>query len=181
MEGHRINSLTRKEMIMINLNKRNIGILATCLIAASLSFGPQAQAASRTNVQLGVLDCTVAGGMGLIIGSSKGLTCTFKKTSGAREHYSGSVNKFGLDIGVTKKAKISWIVLAPSGKNVKGALEGSYVGVSAEVTVGGGVGANLLVGGFEESITLQPLSVQVQEGLNVAAGIGSMNLKYVGN
>jgi len=71
--------------------------------------------------------------------------------------------------------------LAPSGRHTTGALAGGYAGLSAEVTVGGGVGANLLIGGFKESITLQPLSVQVQEGFNIAAGIGSMSLHYVGN
>ncbi len=179
--GYRINPLTRKEMKMINLNKKTIGVLATSLIAASLSFSSAANAQSNTNVQLGVLNCTVAGGVGLILGSKKGLTCTFKRNDGSREHYSGSVKKFGLDIGVTKKSKISWIVLAPSGRHTSGALAGGYAGLSAEVTVGGGVGANLLIGGFKESITLQPLSVQVQEGFNIAAGIGSMSLHYVGN
>ncbi len=166
---------------MLVLNKKTTGILTTCLIAASLSFSLPANAGSDANIQIGVLNCTVDGGVGLILGSSKGLNCTFKKGDGTREHYSGNVNKFGLDIGVTKKAKISWLVFAPSGKNEHGALAGGYVGLSAEVTVGGGVGANLLVGGFNKSITLQPLSVQVQEGLNIAAGIGSMNLKYSGN
>ncbi len=165
---------------MLVFNKKNAGILATCLIAASLSFSPQASA-QGANVQVGVLKCTVAGGTGLILGSSKGLTCIFKKQNGARERYTGNINKFGIDIGTTKKAKISWLVFAPSGKNVTGALTGGYVGVTAEVTVGGGVGANLLVGGIDKSITLQPLSVQVQEGFNIAAGIGNMNLKYAGN
>jgi len=166
---------------MFIFNKKTMGIAATCLVATSLLFSAQANAQSNTNVQIGVLNCTVAGGVGLILGSSKGMNCTFKKENGGREHYTGNVSKFGLDIGVTKKAQISWVVLAPSGKNTKGALAGSYVGVSAEVTVSGGVGANLLVGGFKKSITLQPLSVQVQEGFNIAAGIGSMTLRYAGN
>ncbi len=166
---------------MLVFNKKTTGILTTCLIAVSLSFSLPANAGSDANVQIGILKCTVDGGVGLILGSSKGLNCTFKKDGGIREHYTGNVNKFGLDIGVTKKAKISWLVFAASGKNAHGALAGGYVGLSAEVTVGGGVGANLLVGGFNKSFTLQPLSVQVQEGLNIAAGIGSMNLKYSGN
>ncbi len=165
---------------MLVFNKKNTGILATCLIAASLSFSPAANA-QGTNVQVGVLKCTVAGGTGLILGSSKGLTCIFKKQDGVRERYTGNINKFGIDIGTTKQSKISWLVFAPSGKNVSRALAGGYVGVTAEVTVGGGVGANLLVGGINKSITLQPLSVQVQEGFNIAAGIGNMNLKYAGN
>ncbi len=165
---------------MLILNKKTTGVLATCLIAASLSFSHNTKAQSGTNVQIGTLNCTVEGGVGLILGSSKGLSCAFKKSDGSRERYTGSVNKFGLDIGVTKKAKISWLVFSPSGTNTSKALAGAYYGVSAEVTVAGGVGANLLVGGFNKSITLQPLSVQVQEGFNIAAGIGSMKLRYAG-
>ena len=47
----------------------------------------------------------------------------------------------------------------------------------AEATVGVGAGANLLVGGSEKTFTLQPLSVQAQSGLNVAAGVTSFQLE----
>jgi hypothetical protein len=36
----------------------------------------------------------------------------------------------------------------------------------------------VLVGGFDRSITLQPVSVEGDKGLNVAAGIASIALKY---
>jgi hypothetical protein len=43
-----------------------------------------------------------------------------------------------------------------------------------------GLGANVLVGGFKKGINLQPLSVQAQTGLNVAAGVSSLHLRYAG-
>ena len=40
----------------------------------------------------------------------------------------------------------------------------------------GGGGYNVLVGGSNHSVALQPLSVQGQVGLNVAAGVGALEL-----
>jgi len=51
-------------------------------------------------------------------------------------------------------------------------LPGDYVGA----TVGGGVGANVLVGGSGQSISLQPVSIEGNTGINVAAGIGAITL-----
>ncbi|MFT4962074.1 MAG: hypothetical protein ACI92Z_003170 [Paracoccaceae bacterium] len=106
------------------------------------------------------------------------MTCTFTKTDGSVENYSGRVTKVGLDIGITKKSKILWGVLAPSKTQDKGALAGKYQGVGAEVTVVGGVGGNILVS-VGNAFTLQPFSIQGQEGLNVAGGLQEIKLEYV--
>jgi hypothetical protein len=148
----------------------SIGLLALVTMASA--------AEARSGVKIGVLSCEVNGGVGFIIGSSKGVDCVYRPSSGARaEHYSGSIGKFGIDIGVTDRTRLAWAVFAP-GKVNKGALKGSYTGASAEATVGVGVGANVLVGGFKKGINLQPISVQAQTGLNVAGGIGSLRLRY---
>lgn len=151
---------------------RRLMILAAFL---ALSAAP---ADAADNVKVGLLDCVVAGGTGFIIGSNKRLSCTFHPSNGGRgERYYGSVRKIGLDIGRTKKSFIKWAVLAPTKSRYKrGALAGEYVGVSGEATVGVGVGANALVGGSEKSFVLQPLSVQAQEGLNLAVGLTSLKL-----
>ncbi len=73
---------------------------------------------------------------------------------------------------------ILWVVVAPTTNLDHGALAGEYGGVSAEVTVGLGLGANVLVGGGN-SIALQPVSISGQRGLNVAAGIGTVVLEWV--
>lgn len=153
-------------------------ILGTLLLSAGLATAialPAQSAGSR--VQVGVLDCTVSGGTGFIIGSTKSLTCTFKKPGGGRERYTGRINKYGIDIGSTKVSHIAWAVFAPSKKIAYGALAGSYGGLSAEATVGAGIGANALIGGSRKSIALQPFSVQAQSGLNIAAGIASLELR----
>jgi len=151
------------------------------LSVALFSLVAMASAAdARSGVKIGVLSCEVDGGVGFIIGSSKGVDCVYQPASGARaEHYSGSIGKLGIDIGFTDRAVLAWAVFAP-GKVNKGALKGSYTGASAEATVVVGLGANVLVGGFEKGINLQPISIQGQTGLNVAAGVSSLKLRYAG-
>ena len=88
------------------------------------------------------------------------------------------VRKLGVDIGVTGKSYVKWGVLAPTVEAYSpGALAGNYVGASAEATAGVGLGANALVGGSGKTFVLQPLSVQAQEGLNLAAGFTSFELR----
>ena len=137
-------------------------------------------AAPATGVKVGVLSCSIAGGVGYIITSSKHVNCVYRPASGSRhERYSGTVRKLGLDIGVTQRGSLVWAVFAP-GKIRRGRLAGYYTGASAEATVAVGLGANVLIGGFEKNINLQPLSVQGQTGLNVALGLASLRLRYTG-
>jgi hypothetical protein len=140
--------------------------------------------AQDRGIELGILDCAIAGGTGFIFGSSKDLSCTFTpaNTTFAQEAYFGVVNKYGLDIGVTDKTIMQWIVLSPL-ENIyaPGALAGDYVGASAEVTAAVGAGANLLVGGSQRAFTLQPLSVQAQTGINLAIGVSQFQLRSAAN
>ena len=149
-------------------------IAIAALIALGLAATP-GLAASK-GVKIGMLTCNVDGGVGMIIGSSKGVDCVFEGTVGQRERYAGIIGKFGLDIGVTGKSVMAWAVFAP-GKLKSGALAGKYAGASAEATVAVGLGANVLVGGSKNSVALQPLSVPAQTGLNLAAGVASLRLK----
>jgi uncharacterized protein DUF992 len=106
------------------------------------------------------------------------LRCNFQPNGRGGERYSGSISKFGVDIGYTDNGVIVWAVFAPSSDVRAGALQGDYAGATAGVTVGVGLGANVLIGGLDKSIALQPLSVEGNTGLNVAAGIGAISLKH---
>lgn len=149
-------------------------------LAAVVALGLVASPALAANsgVKIGVLNCDVSAGVGLILASSKTVKCTFDRAVGGKEHYKGTIEKLGIDIGVTNKGVMSWVVFAP-GQISRGALQGKYAGASAEATVAVGLGANVLVGGGNKSIALQPLSVQAQTGLNVAAGVAALRLTYV--
>src|SRR6202048_4701069 len=135
-------------------------------------------AGAQGNVQIGTLTCSVAGGWGFVFGSSKAIRCTLAPGGGRAEHYAGSINKFGVDIGYTQGGVLVWGVFAPTGNLAPGALSGNYVGATGSATVGVGAGANVLVGGSNRTISLQPVSIEGNTGLNVAAGIGAMSLRY---
>ena len=151
-----------------------VAVLAI-VAAATLPAPTMAQAPNRTKV--GILTCDISGGIGLIITSHKDVACIFTPSQpGPREVYAGSINKFGLDLGATTGGEMIWAVFAPSTRKF-GALAGSYGGASSEATVGAGVGANVLVGGSNRTVSLQPLSVQGQAGLNLAVGVAELNLR----
>jgi len=154
--------------------QRGFTITAGAAAIAALAAASGAQAQSR--VEVGVLTCSAAGSTGFIIGSTRDIRCRFNR-QGRDEFYSGTINRFGLDIGTTQQAQIAWAVLAPTSNVPPRSLVGTYGGLSAEATVGGGVGANALIGGSAKSIVLQPLSVQAQQGLNIAAGVASLQLR----
>ncbi|MDO9416880.1 DUF992 domain-containing protein [Pararhizobium sp.] len=129
-------------------------------------------------VKIGTLACDVGGGVGYVFGSAKTLGCTFTPIGdrGSVETYSGAIRKMGVDIGFTTRGRLVWSVFAPTAGLHSGSLAGLYEGITAEATLGGGVGANILVGGTSGSIQLQTLSVTGQLGLNLAATGTSVTL-----
>jgi hypothetical protein len=134
-------------------------------------------AAAQDRVKAGTLVCDVSGGIGMIIASQKGVRCEFNPDmAGPREYYIGTISKFGLDIGATSGGQMVWAVWAPSTRT-PGVLAGTYTGATAEATVALGVGANALIGGSNRTVALQPLSVTGQTGLNLAAGVASLELR----
>jgi hypothetical protein len=152
-------------------------LLSSAALCAGLAVGFQAHAQGG-GVNIGTLTCHVASGWGLIFGSSRALKCAFSGR-GRIEDYDGNITRFGVDIGYQRSGVIVWTVFAPTGTLKPGALEGRYGGVTAGAAVGVGLGANALVGGSSGHIGLQPLSIQGKTGLNVAAGIAGLTLRFV--
>lgn len=151
---------------------------AAVVAAAAVAFAAPASAA-HGGVKVGTLTCNVASGWGFVFGSSKDVRCNYRPNKTRGEHYEGSIDKFGVDIGYTEGGVMVWAVIAPTSDVRPGALEGSYAGATAGASVGVGASANALIGGLDKSIALQPLSIEGNTGLNVAAGIGALHLKYV--
>lgn len=147
--------------------------------AACLAFLPVTLPAhAAVGVKVGVLTCNVGGGSGFVFGSTKELSCTFSG-QGRVEHYVGTISKYGVDIGYLTSGVILWAVLAPTHNPPPDALAGDYGGLTAGASAGVGAAANLLVGGSRHEISLQPLSVGDEKGVNVAAGIAALTLKPV--
>ena len=160
--------------------KRHLGqAIASLALAGVLGTAAPVHAqSSKAGVKAGILRCNVASGFGFVFGSSKDLKCVYSPDNGKNsQRYTGKIQKFGVDIGYTESGVIVWVVIAPTNDVDRGALQGKYVGVTAEVTAGVGLGANALIGGGN-SMALQPLSISGQQGLNVAGGIGAVTLKW---
>ena len=152
-------------------------LIAAAVAVTAVTASAPASAQGRDRTKAGTLTCDISAGIGVIIASKKEVTCMFTPSApGPREVYVGSISKFGLDIGATAGGEMVWAVYAPSSR-VFGALAGNYVGASGEATVGAGLGANVLVGGSNRTVALQPVSVQGQAGLNVAVGVANLELR----
>lgn len=156
---------------MMKLAASVAAVLAVCATAAS---------AQKSGVELGVLECLVDGGSGFIVGSTKDVRCTYTPSdqSFAPETYFGVISKYGLDLGFTRSSVMRWVVLAPSANiYAPGALAGDYYGASADASVAIGGGANILVGRSTQTFTLQPLSIDTQQGINFAVGVTQFQLR----
>lgn len=147
---------------------------ATALTVAAFCLPAQAG-----RLELGVLDCTIDGGQAYVLASHKGVSCLYRPSNGSRpEPYTGVISKLGVDLGTTNQGQLVWAVLAATRDYDPGSLAGKYYGVNAEASIATGGGANLMLGGFERSYALQPLSVQAQTGLNVAVAVQSLELMH---
>src|SRR5262245_21517350 len=161
-------------------------MLKICQVLAALALGmvvtiqavAQTPPGRKPPVKVGMLTCSVSPSVGLIVGGRQNLACRFQSTApGASESYSGDITTIGLDIGVSGGGSLAWAVFMPTGGTQRAALAGDYVGASAEVTFGYGVGGNVLIGGSNRAVTLQPFSVEGDVGVNLAVGVSGMVLR----
>jgi hypothetical protein len=152
-----------------------IRLLAVTATIAILSLATEAWSQGRAKV--GTLNCNMAPTVGFIIGSKQRVSCRYIPDGPwPPEFYYGTFSTLGLDIGFKGGGRLVWAVFAPTNGYYHGALAGTYVGASADVTIGVGLGANALVGGSHRSFALQPLSVEANTGLNLAGGVSELRL-----
>lgn len=150
--------------------------LAAAVVTVAAGLSGQSAWSQSGGVKAGALTCNVDDGWGFVFGSSRNLDCTYSDANGTVERYTGHINKFGVDIGYHAGGILAWAVVAPTANVAKGAMAGSYGGVTGGAAVGVGAHANVLVGGSNKTISLQPVSVEGMAGLNVAAGIADITL-----
>jgi hypothetical protein len=153
---------------------RRLIILAGVAAALTASV---AGANAQERVQVGVLECRGGASVGFIVGSVTNLGCVLRIDGVPEDRYVATIRKVGLDIGITEETALAWGVFAPTRRLGPGDLSGNYAGAQGSATIGVGAGGNVLVGGSNNSIALQPLSLQGQVGLSVAAGLESLELR----
>jgi hypothetical protein len=149
---------------------RAVSIIAVLAPAAALA----------QSSRVGALQCNLSGGVGMILAENQALDCVYKGDAGGPPaHYIGRLTNVGANIGISGPGKMIWGVLAATRITEPGALAGDYVGAQGSVAVGAGAGGAVLVGGSNNTISLQPISVSVGTGLNLSAGVGNLNLQYM--
>ena len=149
--------------------------IAAGLLVVSCGTADAQQPMKR--VQVGVLECRGGASIGFVVGSVTNLGCVLRVQGMPEDRYIAVIQKVGLDIGITEETALAWNVFAPVARLAPGDLAGQYAGADASAVVGLGAGGNVLVGGSNKSIALQPLSVQGGVGLAVAAGLESLELR----
>ncbi len=150
------------------------GIAVTMLVAP---FAASHAQQPMQRVQVGILECRGGASIGFIVGSVTHLGCVLRVDGMPEDRYVATIRKVGVDLGITQESALAWGVFAPTARLGPGDLSGNYAGVDASAAVGVGLGGNALVGGSNNSIALQPLSVQGEVGLSVAAGLESLELR----
>ena len=150
------------------------GVAAAALVAGFA--GAHAQQPMQ-RVQVGILECRGGSSVGFVVGSVTNLGCVLRVEGMPEDRYVATIHKVGLDLGITQESALAWGVFAPVARLGPGDLSGNYAGAQGSAAVGVGLGGNVLVGGSANSIALQPLSVQGQVGLNIAAGLESLELR----
>jgi hypothetical protein len=150
------------------------GAAVTTLVA--LFGGAKAQQPAQ-RVQVGILECRGGASVGFIVGSVTNLGCVLRTEGMPEDRYVATIRKVGLDLGITQESALAWAVYAPVARLGPGDLSGNYAGAQGSASIGVGLGGNVLVGGSANSIALQPLSLQGQVGINIAAGLESLELR----
>jgi hypothetical protein len=145
--------------------------------AAAMLVAVTAQAQQPQTVQIGVLNCRGGASVGFVVGSVTNLGCLLQASGRPDQPYVATIRKVGVDLGITQETALSWAVFAPVERAGIGDLSGNYAGAQGSASFGVGLGANVLVGGSANSIALQPLSLQGSTGVNVAAGLESLELR----
>lgn len=154
---------------------KRLALAAIAALSVTAAAAP-AFAVERT-IEVGRLSCNVEPGIGLLIASSKKVSCAFTRKGHEPEYYSGKIDKLGFDVGITGKQRIEWVVFAAADTEIAShALSGKYVGGSSQITLGVGAGSNFLIGGSRKAYALQPWSVSVQTGLSAAIGLAQLTL-----
>ena len=152
-----------------------------CLGLAMLFGATPAVAQAQARVEAGMLFCTVSPSVGALVASRRRVECRLSFFADRRaERYTGTITRFGVDVGVTAGGVLSWRVVTRTRGTGPGMIAGHYVGVSADVSVGIGAGAKVLVGGSRRSTMLHPIAFVGNIGLNAAAGVTGMTLRYSG-
>ncbi|SHG85461.1 Protein of unknown function [Kaistia soli DSM 19436] len=151
--------------------------LAAALVVAPLVLAAATPALAQ-QAAVGKLECDVSSGVGFFVVEKQTMKCVFTPQDGsAKDYYTGKIAEYGLALGEVKQGVLIWgVITATNTVPGPGTLAGDFAGAGADVAIVKGLGANVLVGGNDKSIALQPFAVEGEQGFNLAAGVTTVTL-----
>ena len=160
---------------------KTIKTLSSLFCALAVLAASPVVMADEHGVQLGVLKCNVVPGsrVNLIIRSTADVECTFNN-AGTTENYVGETGiGLGLDLSFKSDEEMHFAVFAASSDVSAGshALAGKYVGAELNAAAGVGLGAKALIGGSNDSFSLQPLALETSTGLGASGGLSFLYIQ----
>lgn len=152
--------------------------MLVAVIALAALIKPVGVGAQQPWSQVGMLNCTLAPSIGLLVVAQQRMSCRFEPNppGGQPQFYNGVMTSVGIELGAIAGGAFAWAVFASVVGAPPGSLAGTYVGTSGEITVGVGGGLNVLVGGSARSVALQPFSGEGTVGLNLQLSISNLEL-----
>ncbi len=154
------------------MNRRFLVLVAACAALFTISATP---ADARHN-RVGTLSCNIAPNVSFIVGSMRRAHCVFTPERGRAHRYLAHISRVGLDLNLSGGGVLVWAVFAENRRLYRGDIRGRYTGASGSITLGLGIGGNVLVGGSRNTVALQPLSGEGNVGVGLAVGVAELNL-----
>lgn len=163
-------------------------VMVAAMAALALSTGAcsmqqsSAQQLNTTNansrIYIGSLTCNVGGSTGYVLGSAKPLDCVFLGKDGvSTAHYTGTIDKVGIDIGYTRAVHTIWRVYSLGSDRGVTQIGGTYVGEQGTVAAGNQAGGNWIYGGPNAEIGMISSGVIKDAGYNLATGVAAMTIR----
>ncbi|PPD43273.1 MAG: hypothetical protein CTY15_10360 [Methylocystis sp.] len=137
--------------------------------------------AAHAGDRIGTLQCKLLGNDLSVLVENQQIDCNYRDDAegAVPAHYTGTLTKVGPNITINGQGELAWGVVAATGKVGPGALAGTYMGPGVSAKIGVGGGGAMLVGGSDNTFSLQPFNVQAGSGLGWNAGVESLALTYV--
>lgn len=153
-------------------------LILLCLVL----LGTSTLYAGGKGIKAGTLEVTAIKGTrhNLIIKSSVDVEAVFTDSGGNKEYYIGEMgDKLGVDFSHKTEEVLGYLVISASSAYKTGsyAMQGKYYGANMTAALGVGAGVQVLIGGFDKSFTLQPISLEGAKGAGATVGLSYLYLQ----
>lgn len=154
------------------------GLTLIALAGVLVTAVPLAASEAPQRFAVGTLRCAASTADARDAETAKSLTCIFRAgKAGVNSYYRGRIIKFSGDMEQPPDPAISWTVWVPEEIDLSNAsLAGRYASVPVDDPRVAGLGTNLMLGGENEAIVLEPIHGSQKDRADLAAAIATLEL-----